>query len=313
MRPLPYLTVCFIFFNFIVCNAQTYVSGYIDEETVWDTVGSPYIITDSLIVNDILYIKSGTVVLFKYHPEPDKKSYMVINGAIDIYVVVGKPVVFTSERDNSLGDIKGVSKTTIPKPGDWGYIKADESIFNECYIHGVEFRYGGGRNPDTVESEEYYPMLILNGNTKNARENCLIEHSKGVGLRLGSLEYIDNFTISDCQHGIEITKSDVNLYNVTVKNCKKYPLFFKNLQLNYRDEIASFIGRGSSNMNFENNGQNYFAIGGNITLNRATENYEECHWNKMPIPYLITNPLKFYDQNVVIENGTLNKFIEVSS
>lgn len=100
--------------------AQTYVSGVISTDIYWDSVGSLYIITDSLIIDStaMLSLGEGAVVMFRYHPDPAKKSYMVINGCIQSFGSSENPVVFTSERDDSMGDLNGDGKASLPKPGE---------------------------------------------------------------------------------------------------------------------------------------------------------------------------------------------------
>ncbi len=307
MKPLNCFLLTILIFISICSYSQTYVSGYITEDTQWDSIGSPYIIVDSLIVNDTLRIEDGTVVMFKYHPDEAKKSYMVVNRGVEINSDSNNPVIFTSERDNSLGELKGTSKTTIPKPGDWGYIIFNEEVSDELPFRGVEFRYGGGRNPDSVEVKYNYPMVIYPNNYYRTIDDCKFLYSQGVGLKLGKVD-LSNCIISDCYYGIQLTSSESNFDNVVVRNSKAYPIFFNNLQLHYNDEETSLFGDNGNDITFENNGEDYFAMGGEISFTRATQYYEYCLWDKLSIPYLITDPLIIKDQNIVVENGALVKF-----
>lgn len=96
----------------------------ISTSTTWTKEASPYVITDSLIVQSsaILSLNPGTVVMFKYHPDPVKKSYMVVNGGIRSNGHFEDFVVFTSDRDDMDFDIYGDGNVTLPRPGDWGYV-----------------------------------------------------------------------------------------------------------------------------------------------------------------------------------------------
>jgi hypothetical protein len=196
MRPSKQIfTVIVVILMSIPVSAQTYVSGEITVNTTWTQAASPYVIMDSLIVGPdaILTLEPGTLVMFKYHPDPAKKSYMVINGGIRSRGIQGDSIVFTSDRDKSITDLYGDGNASIPRPGDWGFIHFNNLNPGEGE-HGMDwtlFRYGGGRNPDTISSPEFYPTLTFRDELFSDyntvwMNDCAVTHSKGVGIRMGN-------------------------------------------------------------------------------------------------------------------------------
>lgn len=318
----PVLSAVIIFFTVSV-SAQTKISGYITTDTEWDLAGSPYIIVDSLIVDPsaVLTILNGTVVMFKYHPDPAKKSYMVVNGGIRFFGISGNHVIFTSERDDLMGDFNGDGNATVPRPGDWGYVflNSDNPSSNEYGLSYVDFRYGGGRNPDTISLAEFYPMVTFRDEIHNDFDiigvsNCTFQYSKGTAIRMGNARISDN-SISECKNGIMVTSSNSELINTTIENNSGYPIFFNGhkMTLDYNDsETLNFFIENFNDNTFKNNGLNYFAIGGKVEVIKGdfipgpmTMNIE---WKKLSIPYLVTSPLEFYGLNIYLEKGTLIKF-----
>ena len=305
-------------------TAQTYVSGVISTDTEWTSAGSPYIITDSLIINPpaVLSLWEGTVVMFRYHPDPAKKSYMVVNGGIRANGSASEPVIITSERDDSMGDLNGDGKASLPRPGDWGYIALNsvDQREQEYGFHQTEFRYGGGRNPDTISSPEFYPMLTFKDEIQLDDyevmyvSSCSLRYSKGTGARMGYAA-IYSSTISDCMHGLLLTSSNCALVNSVIENNTGYPVCFNGLKMtldqNDNGTLNYFIETYDNNT-FRDNGQNYFAIGGDVDLvegDLAPDPLSSIiEWKKIPIPYLVTSPLNFQGLHITAQKGTLVKF-----
>jgi len=245
-------------------TAQTYVSGEITVNTTWTKVASPYVIMDSIIVNPnaVLTLDYGTIVMFKYHPDPAMKSYMVINGGIRSNGTSDTAVVFTSDRDKSLLDLYGDGNASIPRPGDWGFFHFNNLDPGEGE-HGLdwtEFRYGGGRNPDTISSPEFYPTLTFRDELHSEyntmwMNRCAVTHSKGVGIRMGNVRIYETY-ITDCMHGIQLTSSTCGLTNSTIANNNGYPILFDGMKitLDYADSETSnyFIEEFSGNNIYNN-------------------------------------------------------------
>ncbi|MDX2429505.1 MAG: T9SS type A sorting domain-containing protein [Bacteroides sp.] len=313
----------FIILISVNVSSQTYVSGEIAVNTTWTKAASPYVILDSVIVgtNAVLTLDFGTTVMFKYHPLPASKSYMVINGGIKSNGNFENFVVFTSDRDKSVMDLYGDGNATIPRAGDWGFIHFNNLNPSEGE-HGLdwtEFRYGGGRNPDTISSPEFYPTLTFRDEIHNDyntmwMRDCAVNYSKGVGIRMGNV-LITNAYISGCTHGIQVTSSTCGLTSSTITGNTGYPILFDGLKvcLDYDDsESSNYFIEAFSGNNISNNGLNYFAVGGNVELIKGDAipgpMTFELDWRKLSIPYMVTSPLKVSGLEINLERGTLIKF-----
>ena len=149
LSPRQILAALFVLLSIHV-SAQTYVSGEITANTTWTKAASPYVIMDSIIVgtNAVLTLEFGTIVMFKYHPDPASKSYMVINGGIKSNGNFENFVVFTSDRDKSLMDLYGDGNASMPRPGDWGFIHFNNLNPTEGE-HGLDWT--NFRDRDVVE------------------------------------------------------------------------------------------------------------------------------------------------------------------
>ncbi|MCP4312668.1 MAG: hypothetical protein GY790_15510, partial [Bacteroidetes bacterium] len=311
--------------------AQTYLSGEIsgtyDEPIRWTKEASPYIILDSVIVNKALQIDAGTVVMFRYHPDPDKKSYMVLkSGTIGEEILCNgtpdDPVVFTSERDDAFGDLNGDSSVTIPRPGDWGYIRYQSKTgFSFSSFNHAVFRFGGGRDPGGIASPEFFPMLLIDNTddfSTTTVNSCTVQYSAGVGIMNGSAD-ITKSTISDCTHGILLNTSEGSVQQSLFTRNAKYPICIKGMWISSWESDhpteSIRLGGNMADNTFTENGQNFFAIEGDVLVPEVI-NPEgiAIRWERSTIPYLITGPLRIvYPEgrnlgSLSIERGTLIKF-----
>ncbi len=304
-------------------SAQTYAPDTISENVTWTKTGSPYIISNSLIIQPegYLTLEAGTVVMFRYHPDPAKKSYIKVDGALWSLGDPSDSVVFTSERDDSMGDLNGDSTFSIPRPGDWGYIQfsGPEIVTETAFLQYTTFRYGGGRNPDTITSPELYPMVTFRDETATDDQLAVIDYcdfsySKGAAIRMGCAR-IRSSRITNSAHGILLTSSNCGLSQTTVQGHTGYPILFNGLKMtvDYKDSEDEnfFIEKFEGNL-LDNNGHNYFALGGDVVVvegdvTPGPMNYY-LDWRKLSIPYLVTDPLRIHGLDVYMEEGTLVKF-----
>ena len=313
---LRYFLLLHTIFLFFTSNAQTYISGYITEDTYWAPEGSPYIITDSLIVSEGAYLdlQPDVIVMFKYYASESKKSYIVVNGGMGTYGLINgveHPVIFTSERDDSYGDFNGDGKATIPKPGDWGYIRFNEDNpgGNEYILDHAIFKYGGGKRMAGNHPEGIYPMVSVcdqpEGYSKKDIRNCQFLYSKGTGIVLGGA-ILNYSTVSNCYLGVMLTSSGSDISFSSIINNTLYPVYTNNFKVVDYSGNSSFMYDFRENI-IENNGENYIALAGTISaLNPGITT--QFTLNKLSLPYLITAPLLIKDQDINIENGTLIKF-----
>ncbi|MCK4990153.1 MAG: hypothetical protein KAS29_06690, partial [Bacteroidales bacterium] len=162
---------------------------------------------------------------------------------------------------------------------------------------------------------EFYPTLtfrdeLLNGANTTWMNDCEVNYSKGVGIRMGNAR-IRNTYINDCMHGIQLTSSNCGLSNSSISNNEGYPILFDGLKMTLDQmdaETSKYFIEEFSENSFYNNGLNYFAVGGNLEVIQATPVPFALLWKKLPIPYLVTAPLKISGLNIYLEKGSLIKF-----
>ncbi|AEE49027.1 CARDB domain-containing protein [Haliscomenobacter hydrossis] len=122
-------------------QAQTTVNTTINNNTVWTTAGSPYLVgsSASIATGATLTIQPGVVVKFI-----NDLDDFIVNGNIVAQGTSAQPIVFSSSKDDQYGgDSNKDGTATRPTDRDWRsiLIKANNgagSIFSNCL-----FRYGG--------------------------------------------------------------------------------------------------------------------------------------------------------------------------
>jgi parallel beta-helix repeat protein/YD repeat-containing protein len=95
------------------------VGGTISANTVWFASSSPYVVNNTVTVNNgvSLTIQPGVVV--KFQPN----TGLIVNGALMAAGATTNPIVFTSFRDDQYGgDTNGDGARTTPGPGNWSGI-----------------------------------------------------------------------------------------------------------------------------------------------------------------------------------------------
>ena len=105
--------------------AATPVSGFIESDTTWTLVESPYLATGNVLVNGgvTLTIEPGVTVKF------DSGFSLQIDGELLARGTEGQEIVFTSNQPS-------------PAPGDWGYILFTDTSTDATY--DVDGNYIGG-------------------------------------------------------------------------------------------------------------------------------------------------------------------------
>jgi hypothetical protein len=198
----------------IVCKSQTFFSGQLSGGSFsWDSTQSPYIITGTLEIDSdaSLNIGPGVIVMFKYNPDPENKTSLVVKGELWAIGTQEDPIIFTSDRDDTYGDHNGDGQATIPRPGDWGLI--DFKYFTGLDPHTLNHtivKYGGGSSNYGFYSwnqnlvPERRPMVAIRDDLDDFYEpveinNSLLTHSLGIGIVAGRGR-IQNSTISHCHH-----------------------------------------------------------------------------------------------------------------
>jgi len=302
----------------IVLKSQTFVTGHLSGDYFnWDTTKSPYIITDSLVIDHdaSLAIEPGVIVMFKYNHDPLRKSALIVNGDLWAIGTQSEPIVFTSDRDDTYGDHNGDGRATIPRPGDWGFIELNNLLgLDPGLMEYNIIKYGGGSGHGGL-SPGQCPMIIIADDFYDDFEyvsigSSRIEHSLGIGLQMGKGLLYDS-EISNCQHGIKVSTASCRIQNSTIQNNAGYPVIMENPTI--PNPTQSFFEHWSNNT-LTGNGQDVIAIGG--ILNGVKEGMftfiQDLHWKNYGIPYLVYKPVTIKELNVSVDPGTLIKFKEAA-
>ncbi len=138
------------------------IDSNIAQNTTWLT-GETYYIAYSVYVNDgvVLTIQPGTIVKFA----ADTWLSCSPNGQINAVGTAAAPIIFTSYKDNTVGEIIQLG---TPAAGDWNGIYLEDA--NSCVFRHAEFRYGG--------SSSYDGVLNLSSKLSTV-EYCLFTHIGG--------------------------------------------------------------------------------------------------------------------------------------
>ena len=121
-------------------TAGTTVSGPITSNTIWTPDGSPYVLNGQITIaaGTTLTLVPGAVVKGRSF-----SGWLQVNGILLAQGTAAAPIVFTSERDDSVGgDTNGDGDRTWPGPGDWYGLQFTGTSSGNVLDH-VVVRYGG--------------------------------------------------------------------------------------------------------------------------------------------------------------------------
>ena len=148
--------------------SQTNISGIINANQTWTIAGSPYIVTNNILVNDnvTLTINPGVIVKF------DFDKLLQIDGELIAQGTSSNKIIFTSNQ-------------ITPQPGDWGGIVfsgySDAAVFdvNENYLSGsillnCVVKYGGANRLGVIELEGAEPLIKNSIISKNTATGILV-------------------------------------------------------------------------------------------------------------------------------------------
>jgi len=155
MKKIIYISTILILANSTFLYSQTNVSGPITSDVTWDSLGSPYRITDIVTVNMgvTLTIEPGVIVDFTGNYN------LLVNGTLDATGTITDSIIFKHETIGAthLGiDFIGSSGSSVLeycriRDGDAGgsgggaiYIEDSSPTIRNCLIAGNTARFGGG-------------------------------------------------------------------------------------------------------------------------------------------------------------------------
>lgn len=193
------LTLCVLFvniFSFFNPNANNGVSNdqirlqtiYISEDTIWNVIGSPYVINETIVIEQSakLTIESGVQVLF------NESSSLIIDGVLNATGTSANPIIFTSN-------------SSTPAKGDWDSIKIRgiNSIISNAFISyadkGVEIDGGIVEIINSTIFENNYGIL-------------------GFDIHQGDLIVQNNSIYNSLYENLRIQDLSGNIVNYYIKN-----------------------------------------------------------------------------------------------
>ena len=192
--------------------ARTEVCGSIASNTTWTLAGSPYIVTCSVTVASgvTVVVEAGVVIKFQYQASVYDKRILIVNGILDLQSTAANPIVFTSDRDDTIGgDTNGDGSASQPAKGDWGYIKLTNSA---TIFHDAAVRYGG-----THYAGSYYNYMLWVSNASPTIRNTTLAYASDTALRVdGGNPTITGNNVSDSINGIHVQNASPAISTNTV-------------------------------------------------------------------------------------------------
>ncbi|MCU0453927.1 MAG: hypothetical protein MUE68_09720 [Bacteroidetes bacterium] len=168
-------TLCALIVIALPIQAQTTVSGTINQDSTWTLAASPYIVTGNLTIaaTKILKVDSGVVVLFA------DNTGLIVYGTVN-----ARHALFTSRKDTIGG---------TPAKGNWNQIQIGDGsnpstgTFDTCVV-----RYGGSTTfpSDAANIFAYSGTLTMRA--------CDISFSKNSGIMMGGGSGPQTVTLTGC-------------------------------------------------------------------------------------------------------------------
>jgi parallel beta-helix repeat protein len=187
------------------------VSGTINRSGTWSMSDNiPYIlIGDISIPSGVnLTVNAGTIIKMLQ----SNHSIMTVDGTLALNSTSQLPIVFTSSRDDQYGgDSNNDTTASVPAPGDWGYLRINNSNMT---LANCIFRYGGYRagavqmlifmSGNPVIRDNYFEQcyntascLYCSGNSNYFEITGNTFNSPGNGIVVSSSQDNTNFHIYD--------------------------------------------------------------------------------------------------------------------
>lgn len=194
--------------------------GTLAGDTVW-LPGQIHFIDETVVVpaRTTLVIGPGTSIKLGDKRALGNFGTLVVEGT------VGRPVVFTSWRDDAHGgDTNADGNQTRPQAGDWKEV-GNWGIAN--YRH-AEFHYGGG-----TEDGLWHKSGMVNNTGSTKMDGCLVRESFFDGIHCwGATVTVTNTVVTGCDRGI----ASHYYSNVDVRNCT-----FVNNRVGFRLHVGATL------------------------------------------------------------------------
>ncbi len=267
------LCVALFFLSQFFLIAETKVGGTISMDTVWDTLGSPYICTTTVTVKGkdgpdsvaTLHINSGVKVRFRTNCELIIGSTSASQpGGLVADASGGNRIVFTSDKDTTNGS---------PDWGDWRCITLYRYAYDDsCILDSCDIKFAGYSNNAGIYCVDASPKI----------RKCVIDSSSKHGVRL-----IGNTSGDTCAPvivGNTITRNgQYGIYCYQYGSYVCSPVIDSNT-IAENDSFgirvyANWVGKVTNNT-FTNNSPNAIEVYGGTVKEDAT-------WQDQGVPYIV--------------------------
>jgi len=199
------------------------VSSVIDENTVWDQAGSPYIVTSSITINHnvTLTIQPGVVVKF------NNGQGMQVNGTLD-----ATNTTFTSNSSSPSPGIWSTIQTGGSNPLDEGTI-----IMNNCQVLYASYFYVTNGTAYLTNTDLlnffYYGALVesngtlhMSGGSINTNSSWAVTNGSGIIASTNAHSTFSGVSVQHFQYGVQLNNNSVvDISNINIFNCT-WPVYY---------------------------------------------------------------------------------------
>ena len=260
-------------------GGPTYItSGTIDQNTTWDSYGSPYIINGAVTVNEGVTLTIAPGAQVKLGWGYGNQGQLVINGTLIADGTDAQKIVFTSDRDDTVGgDTNGDGNGTSPWFGDWHTIQFGSTSRNNL-LDQVIIKYA------SYGVQSYTSSLTVSNSSLLSNNFGIYAHS--------SSPLIGNNTISGNQTGIYLDSASPAITGNVITN-NGYGI---KCVVNSNPTITgnSFDGNTSYAMYFDATSSGAVISGNTVSGSYAAINIpngeitSNTTWSSINIPYVIS-------------------------
>jgi hypothetical protein len=167
-----------------VVNALILDSGTLVGNGFWNDPDIVYRLTGDVTVpaGTTLTIGTGQIVKFRTFAGDD----LIVDGTLIADGTSALPIVFTSDRDDSIGGDTNNNGTTVGNNGDWSSVQLNiGSVAN--LLNYVEMRFGGGGRNATLIADGA-SLTLSNSVVRNSSSNAIVARkSSDVNLSSNSI------------------------------------------------------------------------------------------------------------------------------
>jgi len=221
IRFITIFLLCIFVLLPVITLADTNITNHVNENAVWDTSGSPYIITGEIHVyqNIKLTITSGVEVKFNQDAE------LIIGGELIAMGTIDGPITFTSN-------------SSTPLLGDWNGISFMNTAITATYQANFEYDYDNHQ-------------ILLNYLSGSIIEYCIIEYA-AMGVRSAEVyPCVKNNTIRYCETAAFFDNSQSDSGDPT--DCTEKWLFFYDNTIDQCETGLEMNTRGNDHAVISNN------------------------------------------------------------